>query len=111
VLPLGVHVDDNLKRADVLASIIFSLRILGEEHSALELHAPVLVVSQFTLYADVRTGRRPSWFKAARPEQSAPLYEYFVHQIRNQRLEVETGQFGAMMALSFTNTGACRLRI
>ncbi|HIW46448.1 MAG TPA: D-tyrosyl-tRNA(Tyr) deacylase [Candidatus Yaniella excrementigallinarum] len=108
---LGVHVDDTQKQADALVNKILNLRILGEEHSALELHAPVLVVSQFTLYADVRTGRRPSWSKAARPEQSEPLYEYFVHQIRNQGLEVETGQFGAMMDISLTNTGPFTLVI
>src|SRR5699024_10411940 len=70
-----------------------------------DVQAPALVVSQFTLYADVRKGRRPSWSKAARPEQSEPLYEYFVNQLRQRGLEVATGQFGAMMDVSLVNTG------
>ena len=108
---LGVHVDDTQEQADALVNKILNLRILGDEKSALDLHAPVLVVSQFTLYADVRKGRRPSWSKAARPEQSEPLYEHFVQQIRDQGLVVETGQFGAMMDISSTNTGPFTLVI
>ncbi|HEY4558808.1 MAG TPA: D-aminoacyl-tRNA deacylase [Enteractinococcus sp.] len=102
---LGVHVDDSQQQADALVDKIVNLRILGEEQSALELNAPVMVVSQFTLYADVRKGRRPSWSKAARPEQSEPLYEYFVERVRAQGLEVATGEFGAMMDVSLVNTG------
>ena len=94
---LGVTVDDGPEQADALVQKIVNLRILGDEQSALELNTPVLVVSQFTLYADVRKGRRPSWSKAARPEQSEPLYEYFVERIRDQGLDVATGEFGAMM--------------
>ena len=102
---LGVHVDDSQQQADALVDKIVNLRILGEEQSALELNAPVMVVSQFTLYADVRKGRRPSWSKAARPEQSEPLYEYFVERVRAQGLEVATGEFGARMDVSLVNTG------
>lgn len=102
---LGVHVDDSQQQADALVDKIVNLRILGEEQSALELNAPVMVVSQFTLYADVRKGRRPSWSKAARPEQSEPLYKYFVERVRAQGLEVATGEFGAMMDVSLVNTG------
>lgn len=102
---LGVHVDDSQQQADALVDKIVNLRILGEEQSALELNAPVMVVSQFTLYADVRKGRRPSWSKAARPEQSEPLYKYFVERVRAQGLEVATGEFGARMDVSLVNTG------
>lgn len=102
---LGVHVDDSQQQADALVDKIVNLRILGEEQSALELNAPVMMVSQFTLYADVRKGRRPSWSKAARPEQSEPLYEYFVERVRAQGLEVATGEFGARMDVSLVNTG------
>jgi D-tyrosyl-tRNA(Tyr) deacylase len=102
---LGVHVDDTEQQADALVNKIVNLRILENEQSALDVQAPALVVSQFTLYADVRKGRRPSWSKAARPEQSEPLYEYFVNQLRQQGLEVATGQFGAMMDVSLVNTG------
>lgn len=102
---LGVHVDDAEAQADALVQKIVHLRILGDEQSALELGAPVLVVSQFTLNADVRKGRRPSWTKAARPKQSEPLYEYFVGQLRQQGLEVSTGEFGAMMDVALVNSG------
>ena len=108
---LGVHVDDTQTQADALVDKIVNLRILGDEQSALELQAPVMVVSQFTLNADVRKGRRPSWSKAARPEQSEPLYEYFVQRVRDQGLEVVTGQFGAMMDVSLVNTGPFTLVI
>lgn len=108
---LGVHIDDSREQADALVQKIVNLRILEDEQSALELNSPVLVVSQFTLYADVRKGRRPSWSKAARPEQSEPLYDYFVEQIRQQGLEVATGQFGAMMDISLVNTGPFTLVI
>src|SRR5699024_8532673 len=105
VILLGVHIDDGQEQADALVQKIMHLRILDNEQSAVDLNAPVLVVSQFTLYADVRKGRRPSWSKAARPEQSEPLYEYFVKKVREQGLEVATGQFGAMMDVSLVNTG------
>lgn len=108
---LGVHVDDTHEQVDALVQKIVNLRILEDEQSALELNSPVLVVSQFTLYADVRKGRRPSWSKAARPEHSEPLYEYFVERIRQQGLEVATGEFGAMMDVSLVNTGPFTLVI
>ena len=108
---LGVHVDDTQTQADALVDKIVNLRILGDEQSALELQAPVMVVSQFTLNADVRKGRRPSWSKAARPEQSEPLYEYFLQRVRDQGLEVVTGQFGARMDVSLVNTGPFTLVI
>ena len=111
VILLGVHVDDTRQQADALVDKIVNLRILGTEQSALELGAPVLVISQFTLYADVRKGRRPSWSKAARPEQSEPLYEYFVDRVRQQGLEVATGEFGAMMDVALVNTGPFTLVI
>jgi D-tyrosyl-tRNA(Tyr) deacylase len=108
---LGVHVDDTRQQADALVNKIVNLRILEDEQSALDLGAPVLVVSQFTLYADVRKGRRPSWSQAARPEQSEPLYEYFAERIREEGLEVATGEFGAMMDVSLVNTGPFTLVI
>lgn len=108
---LGVTVDDGPEQADALVQKIVNLRILGDEQSALELNTPVLVVSQFTLYADVRKGRRPSWSKAARPEQSEPLYEYFVERIRDQGLDVATGEFGAMMDVALVNSGPFTLVI
>jgi D-tyrosyl-tRNA(Tyr) deacylase len=78
-------------------------RVSGNDHTA----APVamLVISQFTLYADVRKGRRPSFVGAARPEQAAPLVELFVDSLREQGLPVATGRFGADMAVELTNDG------
>lgn len=108
---LGVHVADTRQQADALVQKIVNLRILDDEQSALDLQAPVMVVSQFTLYADVRKGRRPSWSKAARPEDSEPLYEYFVERMRQQGLEVATGEFGAMMDVELINTGPFTLVI
>jgi len=108
---LGVHVDDGKDQADVLVQKLVHLRILADEQSAVELSAPMLVVSQFTLNADIRKGRRPSWSKAARPEQSEPLYEYFVSKVREWGLEVATGQFGAMMDVSLVNNGPFTLVI
>lgn len=108
---LGVHRDDTQHEADALLTKLLNLRILGDEESVLELNAPLLVVSQFTLYADVRKGRRPSWSKAARPEHSEPLYEYFVAKAQEQGVTVETGMFGAMMDVSLTNTGPFTLVI
>lgn len=108
---LGVHVDDSEAEAETLVDKIVNLRILGGEQSAIDLNAPVLVVSQFTLNADVRKGRRPSWSKAARPEQSEPLYESFVEKVRERGLEVHTGQFGAMMDVSLVNSGPFTLVI
>ncbi|MGO1537699.1 MAG: D-aminoacyl-tRNA deacylase [Yaniella sp.] len=108
---LGVHVDDSEAEAETLVDKIVNLRILGDEQSAVDLNAPVLVVSQFTLNADVRKGRRPSWSKAARPEHSEPLYEYFVEEVRERGLEVHTGQFGAMMDVSLVNSGPFTLVI
>lgn len=108
---LGVNVDDTQHEADRLIQKILNLRILGDEQSALDLTAEILVVSQFTLYADVRKGRRPSWSRAARPEHSEPLYEYFVTKIRDHGLTVATGQFGALMDVSLTNIGPMTLVI
>lgn len=111
VILLGVHIHDSQAEADTLVDKIVNLRILDNELSAVELQAPVLVVSQFTLNADVRKGRRPSWSKAARPEQSEPLYTYFVDKVREHGLEVATGEFGAMMDVSLVNTGPFTLVI
>ncbi|GAA2034249.1 D-aminoacyl-tRNA deacylase [Yaniella flava] len=108
---LGVHVHDGEEQADVLVNKIVHLRILDDEQSAVDLNAPIMVVSQFTLNADVRKGRRPSWSKAARPEHSEPLYEYFVAKIREQGLEVVTGEFGAMMDVALVNSGPFTLVI
>jgi D-tyrosyl-tRNA(Tyr) deacylase len=105
VVLLGVTHDDSDDGAARLARKIWELRILRGERSASELGAPVLVVSQFTLYADLAKGRRPSWSAAAPGGVSEPLYDAFCAALRGLGAEVSTGIFGAHMDVSLTNDG------
>jgi D-aminoacyl-tRNA deacylase len=105
VVLLGVTHDDTESKAAALARKIWELRILRDERSASDVGAPLLVVSQFTLYADLRKGRRPSWSAAAPGELSEPLYEAFCAGLRGLGAEVATGVFGAHMDVSLTNDG------
>ena len=84
---------------------VANLRMLEGELGAVDVGAPILVVSQFTLYGDVRKGRRPSWSAASGREHAEPLVTYFVEQLRGEGLHVETGVFGAMMRVSSVNEG------
>ena len=102
---LGVHRDDPPEAADVMARKLHELRILSGERSCAEAGAPLLVVSQFTLYGDTRKGRRPSWSAAARPEHAQPLVEAVVAVLRERGATVATGVFGAMMAVESVNDG------
>lgn len=102
---LGVTPADTQRQAEVLAEKIWNLRMLEDEASCASINAPLLVVSQFTLYGDVRKGRRPSWTKAAGRDRSEPLYEYFVEYLRKLGAHVETGVFGAEMEVSLVNSG------
>jgi len=77
--------------------------------SLIETQGEMLMVSQFTLCGDCRKGRRPSFINAARPEQANGLYEYFVKQVREKKISVKTGKFGAMMAVSLINDGPVTL--
>ncbi|CBT75949.1 MAG TPA: D-tyrosyl-tRNA(Tyr) deacylase [Glutamicibacter sp.] len=105
VILLGVTHDDDQATARKVAQKIWQLRILEDETSAASINAPLLVISQFTLYGSVRKGRRPSWSNAAPGPVSEPLYEYFVAYLRELGASVQTGVFGAMMNVSLTNTG------
>ena len=110
VILLGVKQNDTLAAAEYLAHKIVNLRVFQDENgkfnrSALEVGAELLVVSQFTLYADTLRGRRPGFSQAARPEVSIPLYEQFVALLKNYGLKVETGQFGAYMSVEIINDG------
>ncbi|HAY42664.1 MAG TPA: D-tyrosyl-tRNA(Tyr) deacylase [Micrococcaceae bacterium] len=105
VILLGVTHDDDQDTARKVAEKIWQLRILEDETSAAGTNAPLLVISQFTLYGSVRKGRRPSWSNAAPGPVSEPLYEYFVAYLRELGATVATGKFGAMMNVSLTNTG------
>jgi D-aminoacyl-tRNA deacylase len=102
---LGVtHTDDDAV-ADRMGGKIAGLRILRDERSALDDGAPVLLVSQFTLYGDTRKGRRPSWVAAAPGPVAEPLVERVVGALRGLGLVVETGVFGASMAVTSVNDG------
>lgn len=107
---LGVGRNDNEAAADYLAEKITGLRILEDTAgkmnlSVLDKRAEVLVVSQFTLYGDVRRGKRPSFDAAAPPDAARHLYEYFVARIRAAGLHCETGEFQAMMDVELVNDG------
>ncbi|MDO5700210.1 MAG: D-aminoacyl-tRNA deacylase [Bowdeniella nasicola] len=105
VVLVGATHDDGEEQCQWLARKITDLRILREEKSALDVGAPVLLVSQFTLYADVKKGRRPSWSKAAPGPVAEPLVDRLAELIRERGLTVETGRFGADMQVSLTNDG------
>lgn len=106
---LGVTHTDTDADADKLADKVWGLRILDGELSCSDVGAPLLVISQFTLYADTRKGRRPSWSKAAPGPVSEPLFEAFVAALRRAGAEVATGRFGAMMAVELVNSGPMTL--
>ena len=106
---VGVTHGDTEADAARLAEKVWGLRILREERSASDLGAPLLVVSQFTLYADVRKGRRPSWNEAAPGPVAERLVESFVEALRSLGARVETGVFGADMAVELINDGPVTL--
>ena len=106
---VGATRDDQLTTADRLAEKVWTLRILDGERSCQDENAPILVVSQFTLYADTRKGRRPSWRAAAPRAVSEPLIEAFVSSLRRHGAEVATGVFGAHMKVTLTNDGPVTL--
>ncbi len=102
---LGVTSGDTAESAAALARKVWQLRILRGERSASDGGAPVLVVSQFTLYGDTRKGRRPSWSAAAPGPVAETLYLAFCAALRDQGAHVETGVFGADMQVTLTNDG------
>jgi D-tyrosyl-tRNA(Tyr) deacylase len=106
---VGVTHDDGPTQVERMARKIAELRILRDEQSLSDVGAPVLVVSQFTLYADTRKGRRPSWSAAAPGSVAEPLIDALVAALRARDVEVATGRFGAMMAVSLTNDGPVTL--
>ncbi len=102
---VGVTPGDGPAQVEVVARKIAELRILRDERAAVDVGAPVLVVSQFTLYADVRKGRRPTWNAAAPGAVAEPLVAAVVDALRARGLEVATGRFGADMQVELVNDG------
>ncbi|MCL1923734.1 MAG: D-aminoacyl-tRNA deacylase [Propionibacteriaceae bacterium] len=121
VLLVGITGEDSAQVAEKMAAKIWGLRILegtgGSDPEAWskgdvscsDVGAPLLVISQFTLYGDTRKGRRPSWDAAAPAEIAEPLFDHFVDTLRGLGAHVETGVFGAQMEVSLTNTGPVTL--
>ncbi len=111
---LGVQDGDTQKDADYLAEKIINLRIFEDEHGKMnvslkQIKGELLVVSQFTLLGDCKKGRRPSFTKAAPPEQADALYTYFVDQTKKLGIKTQTGIFQAMMNVSLINDGPVTL--
>ncbi|MFF2623497.1 D-aminoacyl-tRNA deacylase [Oerskovia jenensis] len=102
---VGVTHDDGPAQVELVARKIAELRILRDERSVLDEGAPVLVVSQFTLYADTKKGRRPSWNGAAPGDVASPLVGAVVAALRTKGVEVATGVFGADMQVELVNDG------
>lgn len=110
VILLGIARDDSEKDATYLVEKIAALRIFDDEEgrmnrSVKDIAGGLLVVSQFTLYGDVRRGLRPSWIEAAQPEMAEPLYNYFVAQAKKLARQIATGSFRAMMQVELVNDG------
>jgi D-aminoacyl-tRNA deacylase len=114
MLLVGVTHEDSEQDADYLADKIANLRVFEDEEqkmnlSLIDVGGQVLSISQFTLYGDCRKGRRPNFMAAAKPDQAQPLYDYFNAKLREKGITVQTGEFGAMMDVSFTNVGPVTL--
>ncbi|BAQ11546.1 D-tyr-tRNAtyr deacylase [Bacillus sp. OxB-1] len=110
VLLVGITHSDTEADMEYVAKKIAGLRLWEDEEGKMnrsieEVDGAILSVSQFTLYGDVRKGRRPSFIEAARPEQAEPLWHYFNDRLREKGLKVETGVFGAMMDVELLNDG------
>ncbi|VFB01337.1 D-tyrosyl-tRNA(Tyr) deacylase [Nocardia cyriacigeorgica] len=106
---VGVTHDDTEATAAALADKLWRLRVLDGERSAADLDAPILVVSQFTLYADTKKGRRPSWSAAAPGPIAEPLVDHFADALRALGATVATGRFGAHMHIELVNDGPVTL--
>jgi D-aminoacyl-tRNA deacylase len=108
---VGVTHSDDTAVAERMATKIYELRVLRDERSAADVGAPLLVISQFTLYGDARKGRRPTWNAAAGSETAEPLVDHLVATLRERGAHVETGRFGADMQVALVNDGPVTLII
>ena len=105
VVLVGIHKDDTAADVAYLVRKIAELRILAEEKSALEMNCPLLLVSQFTLQAQIKKGRRPSWNAAAKGDAALTLFNEVVTGLQALGLSVQTGEFGANMQVELVNDG------
>ncbi len=111
VILLGIETTDSETDADYLVQKLINLRVFSDEEgkmnlSVTDIKGGILVVSQFTLFADTKKGNRPSFIRAARPEQAIPLYDYFLKQLKvNFKGAIQNGVFGADMKVSLVNDG------
>jgi D-aminoacyl-tRNA deacylase len=108
---VGVTHDDDEAKAQRLAEKLWQLRILDDEKSAADVNAPILVVSQFTLYANTAKGRRPTWNAAAPGAVAEPLVTAFADALRRLGAQVETGVFGAHMEVALVNDGPVTVQL
>jgi D-tyrosyl-tRNA(Tyr) deacylase len=106
---LGVTHDDGAAEVEWMARKVWDLRLLRDEKSASDIGAPILVVSQFTLYGDARKGRRPTWNAAAPGSVSEPVYEQFCAELERRGARVARGVFGADMQVRLVNDGPVTL--
>ena len=116
VILLGITHEDTEKDADFVADKCVDLRIFEDENGKMnksleDINGSILLISQFTLYAATRKGRRPSFDAAARPEVAEPLYEYFIQKLRSRGIKVETGVFGAYMQVEIHNDGPVTMMV
>lgn len=110
VVLLGVSNEDTKENADYLVKKLLNLRVFSDNDDKMNLsikdiEGELLIVSQFTLYANCKKGNRPSFIEAAKPEHAKPLYEYFINECRKENLNVQTGEFGADMQIELINEG------
>ncbi len=110
VILVGFTATDEVKDLDYMVNKVLNLRIFDDENgvmnkSLLDINGELLVVSQFTLYADASKGRRPSYVKALSSEKAIPLYELFISKLKENNVKVETGEFGADMNVNICNDG------
>lgn len=108
---VAAHVSDGPDQVEAMARKITDLRILRDELSLLDAGAPLLLVSQFTLYGSTRKGRRPSWSEAAPGDVAEPLFDALVKAVRGRGVEVATGRFGADMEVEIVNDGPFTLLV
>lgn len=111
---VGVTHEDTIEDVDYLAHKIVNLRIFEDEHGKMNLSlkdvgGSILSISQFTLYGDTRKGRRPNFMQAAPPKEAKKLYELFNQSVADKGINVQTGKFGEMMDVRFTNVGPVTL--